>query len=154
MVDYLGEGSLILDKQDSSSSAQNNPKPTSSYEYRIEQAASPSKMLGARGGEAPGKKSNNLWSHILTDVVKRDDLQDTTMLLLGDRGVGKRSLVREINAKYVLGKNKSMAVEKMGSDFSALDFSFLYVKDLTDKESAASYVTADDNLSRLNIWTL
>lgn len=76
------------------------------------------------------------------------------MLLLGDRGVGKRSLIKEINAKYVLGKNKSMAVEKMGSDFSALDFSFIYVKDLTDKEQAASYVTGDDNLSRLNIWTL
>jgi len=29
-----------------------------------------------------------------------------------------------------------MPVEKMGSDFAALDFCFLYVKDLSDRESA------------------
>ena len=29
-----------------------------------------------------------------------------------------------------------MSVEKMGSDYSALDFSFLYVKDLLDSEVA------------------
>lgn len=29
-----------------------------------------------------------------------------------------------------------MGVEKMGSDYAALDFSFLYVKDLLDTEMA------------------
>ena len=76
-----------------------------------------------------------MWKSILDDVVKRDDQKDSYMLLLGDRGSGKRSLVREINNKYVLCRNKEMPVDKMGSDFSALDFSFLYVKDLTDKEN-------------------
>jgi len=81
------------------------------------------------------QKESNLWLSILDDVVKRDDQKDSYMLLLGDRGSGKRSLVREINNKYVLCRNKEMPVDKMGSDFSALDFSFLYVKDLTDKEN-------------------
>ena len=47
-----------------------------------------------------------------------------------------------------------MPVEKMGSDFSALDFSFLYVKDLTDTENLTQVVTTDDNLPKLNIWSL
>ena len=47
-----------------------------------------------------------------------------------------------------------MPVEKMGSDFSALDFSFLYVKDLTDQENLTQVVTSDDNLPKLNIWSL
>ena len=52
--------------------------------------------------------------------------------MLGNPGAGKRSIVREINAKYVQSRNKSLKVEEMCSDYSALDFSFLYVKDLMD----------------------
>ena len=40
----------------------------------------------------------------------------------------------------------------MGSDYAALDFSFLYVKDLSDKDNQNQAVTADDNLPKLNIW--
>lgn len=47
-----------------------------------------------------------------------------------------------------------MAVEKMCSDFSALDCSFLYVKDLLDPDMASSIVTTDDNLPKLNIWSV
>lgn len=47
-----------------------------------------------------------------------------------------------------------MPVEQMGSDFAALDFSFLYVKDLTDREQLNNNVTSEDNLPRLNIWTV
>ena len=42
----------------------------------------------------------------------------------------------------------------MGSDYAALDFSFLYVKDLLDTEIAESVVTTDDNLPKLNIWSV
>ena len=47
-----------------------------------------------------------------------------------------------------------MTVEKMGSDYAALDNSFLYVKDLLDSEMASSIVTTDDNLPKLNIWSV
>lgn len=47
-----------------------------------------------------------------------------------------------------------MPVEQMGSDFAALDFSFLYVKDLSDRESSNTVVNADDNLSQLKIWRI
>lgn len=42
----------------------------------------------------------------------------------------------------------------MGSDYAALDSSFLYVKDLLDPDMASSTVTTDDNLSKMNIWTV
>ena len=55
---------------------------------------------------------------------------------MGHQGAGKRSIVREINNKYVNSRNKSMQVDKMGSDYAALDSSFLYVKDLMETENA------------------
>ena len=69
-------------------------------------------------------------------------------------GSGKRSVVKEINTKFIQSRNKNMHVDKMGSDYSALDFSFLYVKDLLDTEQASSVVTTDDNLPKLNIWSV
>lgn len=57
-------------------------------------------------------------------------------MILGDKGAGKRTLVNEVNKKYVLGKNKVIPLDKMSSDFAVLDFSFLYVKDLSDRENA------------------
>ena len=87
-------------------------------------------------------------------MAKRDDTKDSYLLLLGDKGAGKRSLIRELNKQLVLARNKHMLVENMGSDFAALDFSFLYVKDLSDKEQLTNAVTPEDNLPKLNIWTM
>lgn len=47
----------------------------------------------------------------------------------------------------------------MGSPFSGLDFGFLYVKDLSDKDSSSSMqaigqVASEDNLPCLNFWML
>lgn len=75
-------------------------------------------------------------------------------MLLGDKGVGKRTLINGVNQKHVLGMNKAMPVDRMGSDFAALDYSFLYVKDLSDKDAASMQVNADDNAPALNIWKL
>ena len=105
-------------------------------------------------GKQSKESTKNLWSSILKDVVKRDDLEDSHLLLLGDRGCGKRSIIKEINNKFVQGRNKEISVEKMGSDFSALDFSFIYVKDMMDTENQMNVVTVDDNLPKLNIWSL
>jgi len=95
-----------------------------------------------------------LWQGILTDVAKRDDSKDSFLVVLGERGSGKRSLIRQINSTLVLGRLKHLPVEQMGSDFSALDFSFLYVKDLNDRENLNQIVSADTNAAKLNIWTL
>ena len=47
-----------------------------------------------------------------------------------------------------------MAVDDMGSDFAALDYSFLYVKDLSEKDSQSQEVMPEDNLPKLNIYSL
>ena len=69
-------------------------------------------------------------------MVQKDDQFDSHLVLLGKQGCGKRSIVREINSKFVQSRNKELGVDKMCSDYSALDFSFLYVKDLLDSEVA------------------
>ena len=42
----------------------------------------------------------------------------------------------------------------MGSMYSGIDFSFLYVKDMSEKDALTTMVTADDNLPRMNVWML
>lgn len=42
----------------------------------------------------------------------------------------------------------------MGSQYSALDFEFLYVKDLNEKDALTTTVTSDDNLPKMNVWVL
>lgn len=42
----------------------------------------------------------------------------------------------------------------MGSDFSAIDNFFLYVKDLSDRDYAQSTVNQADNMAKINVWTL
>lgn len=74
--------------------------------------------------------------------------------MLGDKGAGKRSLLQSLNKNCVRAKNKFIDVEKMGSHFSALDFQFLYVKDLTEKDAVGTMVSSEDNLPRMNVWTL
>ena len=42
----------------------------------------------------------------------------------------------------------------MGSQYSGIDFSFLYVKDMNERDALSTLVTSDDNLPRMNVWVL
>lgn len=42
----------------------------------------------------------------------------------------------------------------MGSQYSGIDFGFLYVKDMAEKDALTTIVTSDDNLPRMNVWML
>lgn len=108
----------------------------------------------AQGEDLSHQNKNNLWSKIRADVQKRDDLHDANLILLGDKGAGKRSILREINQKYVRGKNKAITLDKMGSDFAALDNFFLYVKDLSDQDNAHSMIGQSDGVPKLNVWSI
>jgi hypothetical protein len=125
-------------------------KKASIYSYQIPTAP----VTNSEAKDPGGKKKENLWRSILSGVAKRADMKDSYLLLLGDKGCGKRSLIREVDQKHVLSRNKFLKVDQMGSDFAALDFSFLYVKDLCDRELVSNTVTTEDNLPRLNIWSL
>ena len=73
---------------------------------------------------------------------------------MGDRGAGKRSLVQAINKHCIRATNKFIEVDKMGSQYSGIDFGFLYVKDMSEKDALMMTVTADDNLPHMNVWML
>ena len=96
----------------------------------------------------------NLWQGILNNVTQRDDMRESNLIVLGERGAGKRSLIQSINKHCVRATNKLIEVDKMASQYSALDFEFLYVKDMSEKDAIHGIVTAEDNLPRLNIWML
>ena len=42
----------------------------------------------------------------------------------------------------------------MGSQYSGIDFGFLYVKDMSERDALTTIVTSDDNLPRMNVWML
>lgn len=90
----------------------------------------------------------------MNDVAQRDDVPESHLLVLGDKGAGKRSIIQSLNKHCVRAKNKFIDVDRMGSHYSAIDFQFLYVKDLSEKDAAGTQVTSEDNLPRLNVWTL
>jgi len=81
-------------------------------------------------------------------------VRESHLLLLGDRGSGKRSLMHAMNKHCVRASNKIIEVEKMGSAFAALDSAFLYVKDLSEKDALTTTVSSEDNLPRMNVWIL
>ena len=97
---------------------------------------------------------NNLWQSILNEVAQRDDVKESHLLILGDKGSGKRSLIQAINKHLVRSTNKLIDVDKMFSNYAGLDFAFLYVKDLSDKDAITLQVSSDDNLPKLNTWLL
>ena len=96
----------------------------------------------------------NIWQGILNNVTQRDDMRESNLIVLGERGAGKRSLIQSINKHCVRATNKLIEVDKMASQYSALDFEFLYVKDMSEKDAIHGIVTAEDNLPRLNVWML
>ena len=81
-------------------------------------------------------------------------MRESHLLLLGDRGSGKRSLLHALNKTCVRASNKIIEVDKMGSSYAALDSAFLYVKDLSEKDALNTMVSAEDNLPRMNVWVL
>lgn len=50
-------------------------------------------MKGGLQSQYEGGAGQNLWQSILNDVAQRDDVKDSHVLIFGDRGAGKRSVV-------------------------------------------------------------
>lgn len=48
-------------------------------------------------GSAEKQKQNSLWQKTLNDVAKQDSQKNSTVILLGNKGVGKRSLINAVN---------------------------------------------------------
>lgn len=54
----------------------------------------------ASAPEASEKKVN-IWSKMLDDVGSRRDMKQSHLIILGDRGSGKRSLIKSMNKPFL-----------------------------------------------------
>jgi predicted AAA+ superfamily ATPase len=99
-------------------------------------------------------ENNNLWDSILKEVAQRDDVKESHLIILGDKGVGKKTLIHTLNKQFIKSTNKCIKVEDMCSNNAGLDYAFLYVKDLSEKDALTSLVTSEDNLPKLNTWLI
>ena len=81
-------------------------------------------------------------------------MEDSHLLILGDAEVGKRSLIQAINKNCIQVKNKFIEVDNMCSSFASVDASFLYVRDLSDKDVGTFLAQDENSSSKLNIWTV
>lgn len=72
------------------------------------------------------------------------------MLILGDRGSGKRTLVKHMNKPFMklVSQHK---LEELGSDFASFDCSFMFYKDITEQT-----IGMEDNFNqtRINVWLI
>ena len=87
-------------------------------------------------------------------MAQRDETKESHLLILGDKGAGKRSLIQALNKNLIKATNKFIDVDKMCSSYAGLDSAFLYVKDLSEKDALTTIVTSDDNLQKMNTWLL
>ena len=92
---------------------------------------------GAQDAGDDDKK--NLWRSLLQSVGQRTESRPAHILLLGDRGSGKRSLLKAMNKPFM----KSMGIQlnffdEIGSEYSLFESSFLYARDIHD-------IGADEN---------
>ena len=98
-----------------------------------------------------------MWSKLLKSVGVRGQSQESHLLILGDKGVGKRSLVKAINKPFLrqMGLQANL-FDEIGSDYSSFEGSYLYVREITE------YGAVDEKnlgmeegiMSRVNVWII
>jgi dynein light intermediate chain 1 len=113
-------------------------------------------QVKSTGMEGEGDKKVNLWYTLLKNVAKREETKVAHLLVLGDRGVGKRSLIKAMNKPFLKELGIQINVfEEIGSDFSLLESSYLYMKDLAEYEEANQNIGLDDSsLLLINVWVI
>jgi predicted AAA+ superfamily ATPase len=56
---------------------------------------------GSTNVDGEGDKKVNLWYTLLKNVAKRDETRVANLLVLGDKGAGKRSLIKSLNKPFL-----------------------------------------------------
>jgi len=108
------------------------------------------------GGEGEGEKKVNLWYTLLKNVAKREETKVAHILVLGDRGVGKRSLIKALNKPFLKLLGIQLTVfDEIGSDFSLFESSYLYMKDIGEYEEGNQNIGIDEStLLYVNVWII
>jgi len=91
-------------------------------------------------------KKQSLWQSILADGSRSSQEKNSTILMLGRHGVGKRSLLRALQ-KIGNPDDPSSGDNLVDPGVCALDFAYLNVRNLEDPEFT-------DVLARANVWIL
>ena len=75
----------------------------------------------------------NLWHQLLKNVGVRGQQSEAHLILLGDKGAGKRSLIKAINKPFLrqMGLQANL-FDEIGSDYSTFEGSYIYVREVTD----------------------
>ena len=96
-------------------------------------------------------ENQNLWQQI-KQSIEQQGAAESHLIVLGDKGSGKRTLLQAMNKHCIKSKNPLIEVDKMMSHYAGLDFAFLYAKDLNEKDAINTQVTSDENLATINTW--
>ena len=88
---------------------------------------------------------------MLNQVGNRKDIPQAHVIVLGDKGCGKRTLIKQMNKPFIkfLPKHK---IEEYGSDFANFDCSFLFYKDIMEGSNIA-FEDANAH-TRINVWLI
>ena len=75
---------------------------------------------------------------------------------MGDRGAGKRSLIKAMNKPFLRKLNKLTAMDDLGSDYSMFDGSYLHLHDFGDELQGDGGPSGhiEDNRARMNVWLI
>ena len=97
----------------------------------------------------------NLWHSLLETVGSRRDMPQAHILVLGNRGCGKRSLIKQLNKPFLKG-NAINKFDEFGSDYANFDASFIYMRDLIQGSDIQNMSTTDDSneKQRINVWMI
>lgn len=100
------------------------------------------------------ENKKNLWLGLLDSVGVRRDIKQAHVIILGDRGSGKRSLIKAMNKPFL--KQLSVLIQEkmdeLGSDYATFDSSYLYVRDLGAEGDVA--IGSEETKSRINVWLI
>lgn len=70
---------------------------------------------------------------MLKSVGVRQESKQSHLIILGDRGAGKRSLITSLNKPFLKRMGIQVSVfEEIGSDFSLFESSYLYAEDVNE----------------------
>jgi hypothetical protein len=98
----------------------------------------------------------NLWHSLLDSVGTRKDLAQAHVIILGERGAGKRSLVQSINKPFLKGAGLlQKAQEEQGSNYSSFDSSYIYIRELHEIGPNVTGVNEHEvPQNRINVWII
>lgn len=79
-------------------------------------------------------------------------------MLLGDRGAGKRSLIKSLNKPFIKHSPQLLQIfDELGSDFSLFESSYLYIRDISEYGELVNRdqdIGEETMMSRINVWII